>query len=355
MPSEPCVLVTGGAGFIGSHFVRRALRAGWTVVNLDALTYAGNLTSLEDVDGASGYSFHHGNICDTELVAQLFRTYAPLAVVNFAAESHVDRSIEQPSDFVETNVVGCQRLLQSATSYWEGLPTRRKARFRFLQVSTDEVYGSIETGQATEESSYAPNSPYAASKAAADHLVRAFYKTFGLPTLVTCCTNNFGPNQFPEKLIPLTILKIRGGESIPIYGDGGNRRDWIHVFDHCDALLQILEAGQPGRRYNIGADNELANLELVHRICALIEVMAPSPSAARQSDLLTFVPDRPGHDRRYAVSSQRISRELSWHPKVLFETGLKDTVAWYLENQKWVEDIRQRRYGGERLGLKAAW
>jgi dTDP-glucose 4,6-dehydratase len=261
MPDEARILVTGGAGFIGSHFVRRALGAGWAVVNLDALTYAGNPASLRDVEDDAGYCFHHGNICDAELVARLLAEHQPCALINFAAESHVDRSIERPGDFIETNVVGTQRLLQCAVSYWEGLPEARRAAFRYIQVSTDEVYGSIEEGQACEETRYAPNSPYAASKAAGDHLVRAFHRTYGLPALATCCTNNYGPNQFPEKLIPLTILKARAGESIPIYGDGLNRRDWIHVFDHCEALLSLLDAGRPGESYNIGADNELANLD----------------------------------------------------------------------------------------------
>ena len=349
------MLVTGGAGFIGSHFVGRALHAGWAVVNLDALTYAGNPASLRDVEGDAGYSFQHGNICDAGLVARLLSEHRPRVLVNFAAESHVDRSIERPGDFIETNVVGTQRLLQCAVSYWEGLPAPQQAAFRYLQVSTDEVYGSIGSGQATEDSRYAPNSPYAASKAAGDHLVRAFHKTYGLPALVTCCTNNYGPRQFPEKLIPLTILKIRAGEPIPIYGDGRNRRDWIHVLDHCDALLRLVEAGRAGRNYNIGSDNELSNLELVEAICDLMEQAVPPPKGGGYRDLMTFVPDRPGHDRRYALSSERIRGELDWRPKVAFDTGLAEVVSWYLENQTWVDEVRRRRYGGERLGLRAAW
>jgi dTDP-glucose 4,6-dehydratase len=351
MPDEARILVTGGAGFIGSHFVRRALGAGWSVVNLDALTYAGNPASLRDVEDDAGYCFHHGNICDAELVARLLAEHQPCALINFAAESHVDRSIERPGDFIETNVVGTQRLLQCAVSYWEGLPEARRSAFRYVQVSTDEVYGSIDEGQASEETRYAPNSPYAASKAAGDHLVRAFHRTYGLPALATCCTNNYGPNQFPEKLIPLTILKARAGEAIPIYGDGLNRRDWIHVFDHCDALLGLIEAGRPGRSYNIGADNELGNLELVEAICDLLEASEPSPRGRQYRDLLTFVPDRPGHDRRYALSSARIKGELDWGPRIAFEAGLKDTVAWYLENQAWIDEVRQRH----RRRVSARW
>jgi dTDP-glucose 4,6-dehydratase len=348
------LLVTGGAGFIGSNFVRRAIDAGWFVVNLDALTYAGNLRSLVDAEDSPNYQFQHGNICDGELVYGLLSRVRPRAVINFAAESHVDRSIERPGAFIETNVLGTQRLLTYVLAYWQGLSAEEQYAFRYLQVSTDEVYGSISVGHASEETPYAPNSPYAASKAGGDHLTRAFHVTYGLPTITTCSSNNYGPYQFPEKLIPLAILKAQSDEPIPIYGDGQQTRDWIHVFDNCDALLGLVDEGQPGRTYNIGGSNERTNLELVREICRRLERIAPSPLGRPFDALISFVSDRPGHDRRYALSSERLQRELGWRPKIDFAKGLSETISWYLENSVWVDDIRQHRYGGERLGLGAA-
>lgn len=355
MSSKSPIVVTGGAGFIGSNFVHCALHAGQHVVNLDALTYAGNLASLSDVDGHPRYVFHHGNICDGRLVRDILKRHRPWAIVNFAAESHVDRSIEQPSAFIETNVVGTQRLLQCAVAYWEDLSPDAKRSFRFVQISTDEVFGSIESGQATEVSPYAPNSPYAASKAAGDHLVRAFHRTYHLPTITTYCTNNYGPYQFPEKLIPLVILKACAAEAIPVYGDGQHRRDWIHVRDHCEAVLHILEGSPSGQIYNIGAGNECSNLEIVQEICRLLEDRAPAPPERPYRSLISFVPDRPGHDRRYALSCARLEGELGWRPRISLAEGLRETVAWYMENQAWIETIRGERYAGERLGLRAAW
>ena len=354
MFAKSLILVTGGAGFIGSNFIRRALGSGWSVVNLDALTYAGNLRSLADVEDHPDCQFHHGNICDGEFISDLLSRYRPRAVINFAAESHVDRSIERPGAFIETNVLGTQCLLTCALTYWQGLSAKQQHAFRYLQVSTDEVYGSIEAGHASEETPYAPNSPYAASKAGGDHLTRAFHVTFGLPTITTCSSNNYGPFQFLEKLIPLAILKAQLDEPIPVYGDGQQTRDWIHVFDNCDALSRVIDEGQPGQTYNIGGSNEWTNLELVREICRLLYSVAPSPHGRPFHTLITFVSDRPGHDRRYALSSERIRRELGWRPKVDFARGLSETIAWYLENSVWVDEIRQHCYGGERLGLGAA-
>lgn len=354
MSGNSYLLVTGGAGFIGSNFVRRALEAGWSIVNLDALTYAGNLRSLTDVQDNQNYHFQHGNICDPALVSALLSKYRPRAVLNFAAESHVDRSIESPSAFVETNVLGTQRLLTAVLAYWQDLPVQDQQAFRYLQVSTDEVYGSISVGHASEETPYSPNSPYAASKAGGDHMTRAFHVTYGLPTITTYSSNNYGPYQFPEKLIPLAILKVQMGEPIPIYGDGQQARDWIHVFDNCAALLQLVEEGRPGRTYNIGGGNERTNLALAEDLCRALATHIPSIGERPFDTLVSFVSDRPGHDRRYALSSERIRRELGWRPKVDFSHGLAETVAWYLDNSDWVEDIRQRQYRGERLGLIAA-
>lgn len=355
MFSKSPIVVTGGAGFIGSNFVRCALRAGLRVVNLDALTYAGNLASLADVDADPNHDFHHVNICDTKRVCELLTCYQPKAILNFAAESHVDRSIERPGDFIQTNVVGTQRLLECALAYWDGLPPQAKMSFRYVQISTDEVFGSIESGQASEASPYAPNSPYAASKAAGDHLVRAFHRTYGLPAITTCSTNNYGPYQFPEKLIPLVILKAFAGEAIPLYGNGMQRRDWIHVLDHCSAILSILDRGRPGQAYNIGAGNERSNLEIVQEVCQALEERVPAPQGRPYWSLISFVPDRPGHDRRYALSCQRLENELGWRPRIALAEGLLETIAWYLENRSWVETIRRERYAGERLGLRAAW
>ena len=358
------ILVAGGAGFIGSNFVRLALaRTDARVVVLDRLTYAGNLASLEDVRSNPRFAFVQGDIADRALVAGLLRQHRPDAVVNLAAETHVDRSIDGPRAFVETNLVGTFELLDAARQHLESLEPARRARFRFLHVSTDEVYGSLgPTGRFAEGSPYAPNSPYAASKAGADHLVRAYYETYRLPTLLTNCSNNYGPYQYPEKLIPLMTLNAIEGRPLPLYGDGGNVRDWLHVEDHCAALLLVLRAGAPGGRYNVGAGDERTNLEIVDGICAALEAIRPAagnPALAargvkRYGDLRTFVADRPGHDRRYAVDATRLTTELSWRPAHRFEDGIRSTVGWYLEHRAWCETVLGGKYGRERLGLGEA-
>ena len=358
------ILVAGGAGFIGSNFVRLALaRTDARVLVLDRLTYAGNLASLEDIRLNPRFAFVQGDIADRELVAGLLRQHRPDAVVNLAAETHVDRSIDGPRAFVETNLVGTFELLDAARQHLESLEPARRARFRFLHVSTDEVYGSLgPTGRFAEGSPYAPNSPYAASKAGADHLVRAYYETYRLPTLLTNCSNNYGPYQYPEKLIPLMTLNAIEGRPLPLYGDGGNVRDWLHVEDHCAALLLVLRAGAPGGRYNVGAGDERTNLEIVDGICAALEAIRPAagnPALAargvkRYGDLRTFVADRPGHDRRYAVDATRITTELGWRPAHRFEDGIRSTVGWYLEHRAWGEIVLAGKYGRERLGLGEA-
>jgi dTDP-glucose 4,6-dehydratase len=325
------LLVTGGAGFIGANFVVSTLQeTGEPVVNLDKLTYAGNLRNLDAVDGDRRHQFVKGDIADRELVRKLLRTHRPRAVVHFAAESHVDRSIAGPADFVQTNVVGTWALLEEARAYWgEG----RDAAFRFLHVSTDEVYGSLGPHDPafTEETPYAPNSPYAASKAGSDHMVRAYCHTYGLPTLTTNCSNNYGPRQYPEKLIPLIIRNALEGKRLPVYGDGRNVRDWLYVADHCAAVRLVLEKGRVGETYNIGGETERANIDLVRTLCALLDKAKPRP-AGKYADLIEFVKDRPGHDRRYAMNIDKIRRELGWRPRESFETGLEKTVRWYLEN-----------------------
>ena len=358
------ILVAGGAGFIGSNFVRLALgRTDARVVVLDRLTYAGNLASLEDVRANPRFAFVQGDIADRALVASLLQQHRPDAIVNLAAETHVDRSIDGPRAFIETNLVGTFELLDTARQHVETLDPGRRARFRFLHVSTDEVYGSLgPTGSFAEGSPYAPNSPYAASKAGADHLVRAYHETYRLPTLLTNCSNNYGRYQFPEKLIPLMILNAREGKPLPIYGDGRNVRDWIYVDDHCAGVLAALERGLPGEKYNLGGGNERTNLEIVDAICALIERSLPAAEnpALRERglhdyrDLKTHVADRPGHDRRYAIDARKAARELDWRPAHDIESGLASTVAWYLDHPDWCEAVQSGRYRRERLGLVPA-
>ena len=346
------ILVTGGAGFIGSNFVRRAIRDGFCVLNLDALTYAGNLSSLKEVEAHANYRFVQGDIGDPELVSALLRDFRPDAIVNMAAESHVDRSIDGPAAFLQTNVLATQILLDCALKYWSEGAEVSDEGFCFLHVSTDEVYGDIEIGFFTEESPYAPNSPYAASKAASDHIVRAYNKTYGLPVIVTNCTNNYGPFQYPEKLIPLAILKALSGQKIPVYGTGENIRDWIFVEDHCEALFKTLENGKIGETYLIGAQNERRNIDVVEAICSELDRLKPSNRGTSYSSQISFVDDRPGHDARYAVSAGKAMRELSWHPQTNFESALRTTISWYLMNEDWISSALDKKYHGERLGLK---
>ncbi|MEN8182359.1 MAG: dTDP-glucose 4,6-dehydratase [Myxococcota bacterium] len=352
------LLVTGGAGFIGSNFVRHALgHTSDRVVVLDKLTYAGSLESLADLQGDPRFLFQRGDIADPITVRKLFSEQRPTALVNFAAESHVDRSIDGPGVFVQTNTVGAFELLEAARLYVAELPASAREGFRFLHVSTDEVYGSLGSeGAFSETTPYAPNSPYAASKAAADHLVRAYHRTYGLPTLITNCSNNYGPYQFPEKVIPLMILNALEGKALPIYGDGRNVRDWLYVEDHCEGIVQVLRGGTPGEKYNLGGDSERTNLEIVDSLCALLEEILPSrqnPALADRgidsyASLKTFVEDRPGHDRRYAIDASRIRRELGWRPRHDLASGLARTVRWYLEHRDWCEAVEHSR---ERLGL----
>lgn len=339
------ILVTGGAGFIGSNFILQRMRADRSVViNIDKLTYAGNPRNLQSVADDSRYRLVQGDIADRELVRRLLSSHQPFAIVHFAAESHVDRSIRGPEEFIRTNVDGTFALLEEARAYWENLDALGRGRFRFLHISTDEVFGSLgPTDPAfTETTQYAPNSPYAASKAASDHLVRSYHHTYGLPTLTTNCSNNYGPFQFPEKLIPLMILNARDGKALPVYGDGKNVRDWLYVEDHCAAIATVLQSGRPGETYNIGGWNEKPNLEIVETICIIVDEMRPQKHRCR--DLITFVKDRPGHDRRYAMDARKIERELGWKPKETFESGIRKTVRWYLENDDWVKDVTSGSY-----------
>jgi dTDP-glucose 4,6-dehydratase len=351
------VLVTGGAGFIGSNFVTSTLQLpGHRIVNLDKLTYAGNPESLASLKDDPRHVFVQGDIADRGLVGELLEKFQVSAVVNFAAESHVDRSISGPRNFVETNVVGAFELLEVCRAHWAKLPADQATAFRFLHVSTDEVFGSLgPTGHFTEASAYRPNSPYAASKAAADHLVRAYFKTYGLPTLTTNCSNNYGPRQFPEKLIPLMILNALEGRPLPVYGDGLNVRDWLFVDDHCDALRLALELGRPGEVYAIGGRSEMTNISLVETICDLLSELArpaaPAPVEATYRDLIRFVPDRPGHDQRYAIDSSKVERELGWGPRHTMAMGLRKTLLWYLANRAWCDRITAGVYRRERLGL----
>jgi dTDP-glucose 4,6-dehydratase len=345
------LLVTGGAGFIGANFVLKAVADGLRVVNLDKLTYAGNPDTLSSLARNEGHTFVQGDIGDRELVATLLKQHNVDAIVNFAAESHVDRSIDGPAEFVETNVVGTLGLLECARDYWRELPQERREAFRFLHVSTDEVYGSLgATGLFTEDTPYAPNSPYSASKAASDHLVRAFHHTYGLPTVTTNCSNNYGPFQFPEKLIPLVIQKALAGESLPVYGDGKNVRDWLFVGDHCSAIRRVLEAGQIGETYNVGGNAERENIVVVKTICALLDQRAPLASGHPRESLITYVRDRPGHDRRYAIDAGKLKRELQWSPSLTFEDGIAQTVDWYINHQPWVQRVLDGSYRMERLG-----
>ncbi|RLW70331.1 MAG: dTDP-glucose 4,6-dehydratase [gamma proteobacterium symbiont of Stewartia floridana] len=347
------ILVTGGAGFIGGNFVHFLLsqQDSLKVINLDALTYAGNLDTLKSLEDHPNHHFIQGKIQDQELVSGLFERYKPDAVVNFAAESHVDRSIDGPAEFIDTNIGGTFNLLECARVHWQSLPEEARDSFRFLHVSTDEVYGTLGAeGLFTETTAYAPNSPYSASKAASDHLVRAWHHTYGLPVLTTNCSNNYGPYQFPEKLIPLFIQKALAGESLPIYGDGSNVRDWLYVEDHCQAIWRVLEAGRPGEVYNVGGNNEMSNLEVVETLCALLDELAPDSEFKPHNQLKIFVNDRPGHDQRYAIDASKLERELGWTPLETFETGLRKTVQWYLENNHWCQRVLDGSYRGERLG-----
>jgi len=348
------LLVTGGAGFIGGNFVLRSLAQDpdLRIVNLDLLTYAGNLDTLASLREDERHVFVQGDIADSELVGRLLEEHRPGAIVNFAAESHVDRSIDGPAAFVQTNVVGTLCLLQRALEHWKGLAPEARERFRFLHVSTDEVYGSLgEHGAFTETTAYAPNSPYAASKASSDHLVRAFHHTYGMPTLTTNCSNNYGPFQFPEKLIPLIILNALEFKPLPVYGDGLQVRDWLYVHDHVDAINTVLSAGTVGEVYNIGGLSERTNLQVVQAICDALDRRRPEPSAGPRRDLIRHVTDRPGHDRRYAIDCSKLMGSLAWCPSVNFESGLEQTVDWYLENPDWVARVRDGSYQGERLGL----
>lgn len=341
------ILVTGGAGFIGANFVLDWLAiSDEPVINLDKLTYAGNLENLASLDGDERHIFVQGDIADTALVEHLLAQHRPRAVLHFAAESHVDRSIHGPQDFIQTNVVGTFRLLESVRSYWASLPAREQTAFRFLQVSTDEVYGSLspDAPAFAESNRYEPNSPYSASKAAADHLVRAYHHTYKLPTLTTNCSNNYGPFHFPEKLIPLCIHNALQGKPLPIYGDGRQVRDWLYVKDHCAAIRRVLEAGQVGETYNIGGHNEQFNLDVIHTLCDTLDELKPRADGKSYREQITFVADRPGHDRRYAINASKIERELGWKPIETFASGLRKTVRWYLEHQDWVEHVSSGSY-----------
>ena len=350
----PTWLVTGGAGFIGGNFVLDAVKRGIRIINLDALTYAGNRDTLGILDGDPAHVFVHGDIGDGGLVAELLAAHKPDAVINFAAESHVDRSIDGPAAFVQTNVVGTLALLEAVRDYWRGLAGDARDGFRFLHVSTDEVYGSLgDTGKFTEDTAYAPNSPYSASKAASDHLVRAFHHTYGLPVLTTNCSNNYGPYQFPEKLIPLIIARALAGEPLPVYGDGRNVRDWLYVGDHCAAIRAVLEGGRVGETYNVGGDAEMQNINVVHVICKLLDERRPRSDGQPRSSQITYVADRPGHDRRYAIDASKLHKELGWKPAHSFEQGIADTVDWYLEHQDWVQRVLDGSYRLERIGTSS--
>ena len=341
-----CIVVTGGAGFIGSNFVNTWVKMGLgKVVNLDKLTYAGNLENLAEIHEHRDHVFVHADIGNSEAVSDLLKTHLPRAVLNFAAESHVDRSIHAPDEFIQTNIVGTFNLLEEVRAYWGELNAEDKANFRFLHVSTDEVYGSLSATDAAfkETNAYAPNSPYSASKAASDHLVRAYHHTYGLPTLTTNCSNNYGPYHFPEKLIPLIIHNALHGKPLPIYGNGSNVRDWLYVGDHCSAIRRVLETGKVGETYNIGGWNEKTNLEVVHTLCDILDKQMPKTQGCYR-DQITFVQDRPGHDQRYAIDATKIERELGWKPAETFETGIQKTVQWYLQNQDWVDHVTSGEY-----------
>jgi len=343
------ILVTGGAGFIGSNFILKQVHETEnTILNLDKLTYAGNPANLRSIKNHPRYSFIQGDIADQTLVRSILQDFAPDVLVHFAAESHVDRSIEGPLEFVHTNVTGTAVLLNSSLDYWQ----KTKPGFRFLHVSTDEVYGSLgEDGYFTETTPYDPSSPYSASKAGSDHLVRAWHRTYGFPAIITNCSNNYGPYQFPEKLIPLMIVNCLDEKPLPVYGEGLNVRDWLYVGDHCDALAVVLEKGKLGETYNIGGHNEKQNIDIVKMICSLLDEMQPRPSGKSYQELITYVEDRPGHDLRYAIDARKIQRELGWEPKETFETGLRKTIQWYLDNEDWWREIQKKKYNQERLGI----
>jgi len=346
------IIVTGGAGFIGSAVIRQYInQTEHEVINLDALTYAGNLESLAEVDSSPRYCFEHVNICDVKELQRVFEEHQPDAIMHLAAESHVDRSIDGPAAFIQTNIVGTYNLLDAAKKYWDGLGDDKKSRFRFHHVSTDEVYGDLdESGYFTEETSYKPSSPYSASKASSDHLVRAWHRTYGLPVVITNCSNNYGPYQFPEKLIPLVTLNALEGKSLPVYGRGNQVRDWLHVDDHACALRLVLEQGKNGETYNIGGHNEKTNLEVVKTICSLLDKLKPDSPHVPHESLITFVTDRPGHDLRYAIDADKIAAELGWTPQETFESGIEKTIKWYLSNGEWCQHVQDGSYQRERLG-----
>jgi len=345
-------IVTGGAGFIGSAVVRMIIQSSDDiVVNIDKLTYAGNLDSLQPVADNPRYHFVHADICDSKAMAEVFASHQPDAIMHLAAESHVDRSIDGPGDFIQTNIVGSYTLLEAARDYWNGLQAEKKEAFRFHHVSTDEVYGSLDDeGMFLETTPYDPSSPYSASKASSDHLVRAWHRTFGLPVVLTNCSNNYGPYQYPEKLIPLVLQKARAGEALPIYGTGENIRDWLYVDDHARALILVMKQGSAGETYNIGGHNEVTNIDVVRTLCAILDDCDPAKDGKPYAELITYVTDRPGHDMRYAIDASKIQRDLGWVPEETFETGLAKTVDWYLSNQQWVDRVLDGSYMGERLG-----
>lgn len=351
------VIVTGGAGFIGTNYIHTLFADKdftGTVLNLDKLTYAGNRHSLDGIESKypDRYTFVQADICDSAKVAEIFSAFKPDTVVNFAAESHVDRSIDGPMEFIRTNIDGTANLLDHALRYYRGLDDTEKKAFRFHHVSTDEVFGSLgEDGMFTETTPYDPSSPYSASKAASDHLVRAWHRTFGLPVLISNCSNNYGPYQFPEKLIPLMILNCLGHKPLPVYGQGLNVRDWLFVRDHCEAINCIIRQGTPGQTYNIGGNNEIRNIDIVHQICAILDELRPSQSVASYTELITYVADRPGHDLRYAIDAGKIKHDLGWEPKETFAQGIRETIAWYLDNELWWKSIQDNSYRQERLGL----
>ena len=353
MNKKECILVTGGAGFIGSALIRYLVDAtDALIVNVDALTYAGNLESLSSIKNKDNYRFEQINICDAQPIGDLFDKYKPTAVMHLAAESHVDRSIDGPAAFIETNIVGTYNLLEAARDYWNKLAGAEKENFRFHHISTDEVFGSLpETGLFTETSPYQPNSPYSASKAASDHLVRAWHHTYGFPVLLTNCSNNYGPYQFPEKLIPLIILNALEGKPLPVYGAGDNVRDWLYVDDHLKTLKVVIDRGVPGETYNIGGNNEKTNLEVISTVCALLDEMVPESQFRPHEGLVEFVADRPGHDKRYAIDASKMKSELEWEPEETFESGMRKTVEWYLNNKEWCQHVQDGSYQRERLGV----